>query len=84
MLANPLKKMKFDSLEVLITRQPKFFESITMFSYIIISSSNDNAYPWAFWKSNLEFFSMETKFRNTCSTNGMAATVAPKGGVPKA
>ena len=27
--------MKFDSLEVLITRQPKFFESITMFSYII-------------------------------------------------
>ena len=73
--------MKFDSLEVLITRQPKFFESITMFSYIIISFSNDNAYPWAFWKSNLEFFSMETKFRNTCSTNGVAATVAPEGGI---
>ena len=84
MLANPLKKMKFDSLEVLITCQSKFFESITRFFYIIISSSNDNAYPWAFWKSNLEFFSMKTKFQNTCNTNGAAATVAPEGGVPGA
>ena len=74
--------MKSDSLEVLITSQPKFFESITMFSYIIISFSNDNAYPWAFWKLNLEFFSMETKFQNTSSTNGVATTVAPEGQVP--